>query len=143
RARPHEAADRAWPPAWKNPKKRALQFHKHAIFADKLGPDWGTIGEFRLQFVTKRKDPSRSAPQYTDEKTIGLGRPRRHQHALPGQARCLAEHKRALAERLNNLRGGLHGEFRMSCEEGLDLGPVFLLQHGASDVGDASAGFDE
>ena len=38
------------------------RFHKHSNFAEKFGPDWGTIGEFRLPFVTKRNIRNRDTP---------------------------------------------------------------------------------
>src|SRR4029078_9852605 len=53
RAGPHEKGDPAWRQAWKAPKK-IPRFHRHAIIAEKMGPDWGTIGEFRYLSLTDR-----------------------------------------------------------------------------------------
>src|ERR1051325_1181573 len=36
------------------PRKRISRFHRHANIEEKIGPDWGAIGEFRLRFLTDR-----------------------------------------------------------------------------------------
>lgn len=36
------------------PQRRISRFHRHANIEEKIGPDWGAIGEFRLRFLTDR-----------------------------------------------------------------------------------------
>src|SRR5262245_54328496 len=46
------------------PQRRISRFHRHANIEEKIGPDWGAIGEFRLRFLTDRyKDLSRPAAE--------------------------------------------------------------------------------
>src|SRR5512139_1663117 len=45
--------------------KRISRFHRHAIIAEKVGREWGAIGEFRLRFLT---NPNRE-PQLPRRKT--------------------------------------------------------------------------
>src|SRR6185312_446260 len=39
------------------PRRRISGFHRHANIEEKIGPDWGAIGEFRLRFLTDHYGP--------------------------------------------------------------------------------------
>ena len=72
------------------PRIKTSRFHRHEIIADKFGPDWGAIGEFRLRFITKRTGSTLpAASQDRDEKAVGGGRPRRHQIPSPDSRAAL------------------------------------------------------
>ena len=87
----------------KTPKK-ALPFHRHWIIAEKLGREWGAIGVFPYA----QQGNLAAAPHHRNKEPVSVGRAGRQQDALPRHPRGLAEHERALAERLTNGGGRLH-----------------------------------